>query len=94
MAYDKSKEKTLHTSEIPDWDSPTCNSGTVLQAVQYDTFQPNVVLSRYRVDKETGEKRILPFISIPPSAVERVANNMISLSKYIIEKFPRQPKNQ
>ena len=92
MPYDKSQEKILHTKEIPDYDDASCKAGTILQAVQYLDWQPNVVLLRYRIDKTTGEKKVVPFISIPPGSIARVVADMTSLASYIETKYPRQQK--
>ena len=90
--YDKSSEKVLHSLEIPDYEGKSEWGGTVLQAVQYKDSQPQVVLSRYRVDKATGEKKYLPFVSIPACAVVRVTAEMVSLASNIETNYPRVPK--
>jgi predicted Abi (CAAX) family protease len=92
MTYDKSSEKVLHSLEIPDYEGKPEWGGTVLQAVQYMDKQPQVVLSRYRVDKATGEKKYLPFISIPACAVGRVTAEMVSLASNIETNYPKVPK--
>ena len=65
MPYNKDDEKVLHTKEIPDYDGKPEWGGSVLEAVQYLDKKPNVVLKRYRVSKDTGEKSVVPFVTIP-----------------------------
>jgi len=91
-AYDKSQEKVLHTQEIPDYEGKPEWGGTVLQAVQYMDKQPQVVLQRYRIDKATGEKKYLPFISIPAGAIVRVTAEMARLASSIETNYPKRPR--
>lgn len=92
MAYDKSLEKVIQSKEIADYEGKPEWGGTVLQAVQYMDKQPQIVLSRYRIDKATNEKKYLPFVSMPVCAIGRVTTDMASLAGWIEGKYPKQPK--
>ena len=91
-AYDKSQEKVVHAQEVPDYEGKPEWGGTVLQTVQYMDKQPQIVLQRYRIDKTTGEKKYLPFISIPACAVARVTAEMASVALNIETNYPKVPK--
>jgi hypothetical protein len=91
--YDKSKEKVLASRELPFWDDRPEWGGAILEAVQYEDKQPKVVLKQYFVPKDSSEKKIIPFISIPASAVDMVTTEMDSMSEYIIKTYPIQKKN-
>ena len=93
MAYDNSKEKVLHSKEVPFWDGKPEWGGAILQAVQYEDRQPQIVLKQYRVDRNSGEKKIYPFISLPASSMGKISGEMNSMAAYIEQKYPRQAKD-
>lgn len=90
MAYDKSKEKTLTSREVPDYEGKPEWGGSVLKAVQYEDKKPMIVVERYRVDRNTGEKKFFPFVSIPSSAIPKLTADMRSLAEYIDQKYPKK----
>lgn len=89
MAYDKSKEKILTSTKIPDDESNPQAKGTLLSVVQYDNFKPQVRIERFSTD-QNGVEKVLPFVTMPSLACANVSATIKLMSEKIESKFGQQ----
>lgn len=82
MPYDKSLEKVLAQKRVAHYDNKDWGA-TVISVVSYNEGKPKIQLSYWFKDQNSGEEKIVPFVSqIPPipKTVQRIAKVMVEFA--------------